>query len=74
MSKIPAREAATREVLVFEPDVEGHSQEWLQHLVDFVAANEGAASIAVLAPPALCAALSRTLPQVADGRIRFIAM
>src|SRR5262245_47072063 len=70
----PVSEISPREVLVFEPDVEGHSQEWLQHLVDFVAANDSAASIAVLAPPALCTALSRRLPQVADGRIRFIAM
>src|SRR5262245_37041281 len=71
---LPSRQVPAREVLVFEPDVEGHSQEWLQHLVDFVAANEGTASIAVLAPPALCAALSRALPQAPDGRIRFIAM
>lgn len=63
-----------REILVFEPDVEGHSQEWLQHLVDFVAANDQVAAIAVLAPPVLCATLSRSLPAVADGRIRFIAM
>ena len=74
VSEVTAREVPPREVLVFEPDVEGHSQEWLQHLVDFVAANDRAASIAVLAPPALCAALSRALPHVPDGRIRFIAM
>jgi glycosyltransferase involved in cell wall biosynthesis len=64
----------TREVLIFEPDVEGHSQEWLQHLVDFAAAHDRTASIAVLAPPALCAALSRSMPFAPDGRIRFIAM
>jgi glycosyltransferase involved in cell wall biosynthesis len=64
----------TREVLIFEPDVEGHSQEWLQHLVDFAAAHDRTASIAVLAPPALCAALSRSMPIAPDGRIRFIAM
>jgi glycosyltransferase involved in cell wall biosynthesis len=63
-----------REVLILEPDAEGHSQEWLQHLAEFVAANETAAAIAVVAPPALCAVLSRSMPAVADGRIRFIAM
>lgn len=66
--------AKTREVLVFEPDVEGHSQEWLQHLIDFTAVHDETASIAVLAPPVLCAALSRSMPVLPDGRIRFIAM
>lgn len=71
---MPSSPPSKREILVFEPDVEGHSQEWLQHLVDFVADNAGTAAIAVLAPPALCATLSRAMPIVADGRIRFIAM
>jgi hypothetical protein len=63
-----------REVLILEPDAEGHAQEWLQHVVDFVAADATAAAISVVAPPALCAALSRSMPVVADGRIRFIAL
>ena len=71
---MPSLPPSKREILVFEPDVEGHSQEWLQHLVDFVATNDQAAAIAVLAPPALCATLSRSIPPVADGRVRFIAM
>ena len=36
-----------REVLILEPDAEGHSQEWLQHLAEFVAADETAAAISV---------------------------
>jgi glycosyltransferase involved in cell wall biosynthesis len=63
-----------REVLILEPDAEGHSQEWLQHLAEFVAADETAAAISVVAPATLCAALSRSMPVVADGRIRFIAL
>ena len=63
-----------REVLILEPDAEGHSQEWLQHLAEFVAADETAAAISVVAPPVLCAALSRAMPVVAEGRIRFIAL
>ena len=66
--------SSPREVLILEPDAEGHAQEWLQHLVEFVAADATAAAISVLAPPALCAALSRSMPVVADGRIRFIAL
>jgi glycosyltransferase involved in cell wall biosynthesis len=63
-----------REILILEPDSEGHSQEWLQHLSEFVAADATAAAIFVAAPPALCAALSRSMPAVAEGRIRFIAL
>src|SRR5580704_13335502 len=63
-----------REVLILEPDAEGHSQEWLQHLAEFVAADETAAAISVVAPASLCAALSRSMPVVAEGRIRFIAL
>jgi glycosyltransferase involved in cell wall biosynthesis len=63
-----------REVLILEPDAEGHSQEWLQHLAEFVAANVTAAAISVVVPPALCTVLSRSMPVVADGRIRFIAL
>jgi hypothetical protein len=63
-----------REVLILEPDAEGHAQEWLQHLAEFVAADPTAAAISVVAPAALCTALSRSMPAVADGRIRFIAL
>jgi glycosyltransferase involved in cell wall biosynthesis len=65
---------APHEMLIFEPDGEGHSQEWLQHLAEFVAADATAAAISVVVPPALCAALSRSMPAAADGRIRFIAL
>ena len=63
-----------REVLILEPDAEGHAQEWLQHLAEFVAADPAAAAISVVAPAPLCTALSRSMPVVADGRIRFIAL
>jgi len=63
-----------REVLILEPDAEGHSQEWLQHLAEFVAADPTAAAICVAVPTPLCTALSRSMPAVAEGRIRFIAL
>jgi hypothetical protein len=31
-----------REILILESDADGHAQEWLQHLVEFVAAEETA--------------------------------
>lgn len=69
-SKVPQR----RHVLIFEPDAEGHSQEWLQHLSDYVVADKTAPAITVVAPAALCASLAAAIPAPADGRIRFIAL
>jgi len=75
MPSPPASSAQVpREVLILEPDAEGHSQEWLQHLAEFVAADATAPAISVVAPATLCTALSRSMPAVADGRIRFIAL
>ncbi len=74
MPSSPNSAPAPREVLILEPDAEGHSQEWLQHLAEFVAADAGAPAISVVAPASLCAALSQSMPSVADGRIRFIAL
>jgi glycosyltransferase involved in cell wall biosynthesis len=62
------------EVLILEPDAEGHSQEWLQHLADFVARHDTVSAISVAAPPALCSALARAQPAAAAGRIRFLAL
>lgn len=62
-----------RRLLIFEPDAEGHSQEWLQHLVDYVSDNEAAPSITVLAPPALCAALA-VATHTRESRVRFMAL
>lgn len=73
-SQWPANAPPRRELLILEPDAEGHSQEWLQHLAEFVAANAAAASISVVVPSSLCATLSRSMPAAADGRIRFIEL
>ena len=73
-SQWPDSAPAPRELLILEPDAEGHSQEWLQHLAEFVAANDTALAISVVVPPALCTALSRSMPRAAEGRIRFIAL
>ncbi|MGD9881341.1 MAG: glycosyltransferase [Reyranella sp.] len=71
----PVADSASRgELLILESDVEGHSQEWLQHLVEFVASDDAEGSICLVAPPALCAALSRHMPAGATDRVRFMAM
>lgn len=58
-----------RRILVFEPDAEGHSLEWLEHLVGHVARQEPDTQICFLAPDALCQALARVVPATARDRI-----
>jgi glycosyltransferase involved in cell wall biosynthesis len=65
--------AGPRKVLVFEPDAEGHSLEWLQHLIVF-AAERADISLALIVPDALQAPLSRVVPLAALGRISVKAL
>jgi glycosyltransferase involved in cell wall biosynthesis len=67
-------EVAPRRVLVVEPDAEGHSQEWLQHLIEFIVADPSGPAISIAAPAALCQALARSLPQGAAERVQLIAL
>jgi len=69
MSLRQAGDRVPRDMLVFEPDVEGHSQEWLRHLIEHAATDRSRPSIAVAAPEALCQALARTLPADVMGRV-----
>jgi glycosyltransferase involved in cell wall biosynthesis len=63
-----------RRILILEPDAEGHSLEWLQHLAQFVAEHENAAAISIAAPQALCDALARSLPTQAGHRVTLAAL
>ena len=56
---MPSPPAARRRLLIFEPDAEGHALEWLQHLIAFA---EAGTELFIVAPPALCAALDKTMP------------
>ena len=48
-----------RRLLIFEPDAEGHSLEWLQHLIAFA---DSGTELFILAAAPLCEALARMLP------------
>jgi glycosyltransferase involved in cell wall biosynthesis len=65
--------AGPRKVLVFEPDADGHSLEWLEHLIVF-AAERANLSLAVLVPQPLFESLKRAVPLNALGRIRILAL
>ena len=69
MPSPPSAETAVRRLLVFEPDAEGHSQEWLQHLIEFSSADRTRPAVSVAAPSALCDALARSLSAEVMGRV-----
>lgn len=69
MPSPPSTEAAVHRLLVFEPDAEGHSQEWLQHLIEFSSADRTRPAVSVVAPRTLCDALARSLPADVMGRV-----
>ncbi|MBS0546421.1 MAG: glycosyltransferase [Proteobacteria bacterium] len=66
---MPSPPAAKRRLLVFEPDAEGHSLEWLEHLVAFV---DSGTELIILAAAPLCEALGRALP--AGARVRLLPL
>ena len=68
---MPSPRVARRRLLVFEPNAEGHSLEWLQHLIAF--AGDGI-ELFVLAPKKICDALARTTPREAQARVHFLAL
>ncbi|MFZ5779751.1 MAG: glycosyltransferase [Pseudomonadota bacterium] len=57
------------DLLILEPDPEGHAQEWLRHLIEFAARDGHRPAIALAAPESLCHALARSLPASTMGRI-----
>ncbi|HYD07532.1 MAG TPA: glycosyltransferase [Reyranella sp.] len=65
--------AGPRKVLVFEPDAEGHSLEWLEHLIVF-AAQHADLSLTVLVAEPLLEPLKRAVPITALGRIRVVSL
>lgn len=63
--------AARRRILVFEPDGEGHTLEWLEHLVRH---RDPGVDLSILAPTATCAALAGALPATATDVVDLISM
>ncbi len=68
---MPSPRADRRRLLVFEPNAEGHSLEWLQHLIAFAG---DCIELFVLAPEKLCDALARTMPGEAQTRVHLLAL
>jgi glycosyltransferase involved in cell wall biosynthesis len=65
--------AERRKLLIFEPDAEGHSLEWLQHLVTFALSENVDSEICLAVSEPLRDALARGLPGNAS-RVHLIAL
>jgi glycosyltransferase involved in cell wall biosynthesis len=63
--------AVDKRVLVFEPNADGHSLEWLEHLIRYGTDDR---QISILAPLALCRSLAASVPPGSAGRIQLIAL
>jgi glycosyltransferase involved in cell wall biosynthesis len=68
------REMDRNGVVILEPEAEGHSQEWLQHLMDFIASRDVGVMVWLVTPATLCHALSKTMPPSAIGRVRLVSL
>jgi glycosyltransferase involved in cell wall biosynthesis len=63
--------ADRRRLLIFEPDAEGHSLEWLQHLIDHAGEE---ADLFVLVPAKIRDALANAMPAAAKSRVHLLAL
>lgn len=65
------RAASATRVLVFEPESNGHQQEWLEHLVAHAARRPNLETLWIVAPTALCQALR---PTATSSRVQLLPM
>lgn len=67
-------ERPRRDLLILEPDQDGHPEEWLQHLLHHVSRQQNVERIWLVLPPALRMRLSADLAPALRRRIRFIEL
>jgi colanic acid biosynthesis glycosyl transferase WcaI len=61
-------------VLIFEPEAEGHSSEWLRHLIRYAQATSAGPVVWIVVAPSLYKALGRELRRVGGDRIRLLPL
>jgi glycosyltransferase involved in cell wall biosynthesis len=75
MPSVPTpRETGRGGVVILEPEAEGHPQEWLQHLMEFVAGRDVGTPVWLVTPEKLCRALAKAMPSSAVGRVRLVTL
>jgi glycosyltransferase involved in cell wall biosynthesis len=63
-----------RKILIFEPEAEGHSLEWLEHIVLFAASERTNIHLFLAVAEPLCRALAAVVPAGAADRIHLVPL
>lgn len=62
------------DILIFEPEAEGHAYEWLGHLIRHALADPAKGRVWILVPLELHRRLSQALHGAADDRVRLLSL
>jgi glycosyltransferase involved in cell wall biosynthesis len=71
---LPVAQQKPREILIFEPEAEGHTLEWLDAIVRLAATERADLCLWLVVAEGLCTPLARLLPADARDRIRIVAL
>ena len=69
-----APERRRRDVLVFEPDRDGHAEEWLGHLLAHLDSHADIGRVWFLVAPELRVTLDAALPPLLRGRVQLLSL
>jgi glycosyltransferase involved in cell wall biosynthesis len=69
-----SRGSEKRSVLIFEPEPEGHSEEWLRHLIGYAREHEHHSTVWIAVAPELFASLAVELRGAAGDRVRLLPL
>src|SRR5579864_8461684 len=69
-----SRGSEKRSVVIFEPEPEGHSEEWLRHLIGYAREHEHRNIIWIVVPPELFGSLAVELRGAAGDRVRLLPL
>jgi glycosyltransferase involved in cell wall biosynthesis len=71
---LPVARQAPRKILIFEPEAEGHTLEWLEAIVRVAVSERADTELWLVIAEGLCAPLARLLPMAARDRIRIVPL
>ena len=71
---LPPTRQKPRQILIFEPEAEGHTLEWLDAIVRLAVSERTDTELWLVIAEGLCAPLARLLPASARDRIRIVPL
>jgi glycosyltransferase involved in cell wall biosynthesis len=71
---LPTVRPASRKILIFEPEAEGHTLEWLEAIIRLAASECTDIELWLVVAEGLCSPLARLLPVAARDRIRIVPL